>query len=111
VYGLRASGDAGCLRDYVYVGDVARMNVLALSGAIAEPIANVCTGVGTSTRELALAVMRAVGREVPLESRPPRPGDIGVSVLDPTLTEKYVGELVGLERGLVATAAWCATLP
>jgi UDP-glucose 4-epimerase len=111
VNGLRASGDAGCLRDYVYVGDVARMNVLALSGIIVEPLANVCTGIGTSTRELAQSVMRAVGREVPIESRPPRAGDIGLSVLDPTLTEKYVGELVGLEPGLAATAAWSATLP
>jgi len=111
VNGLRVAGDAGCLRDYVYVADVARMNVLALTGVIAEPIANVCTGIGTSTRELAQSVMRAVGREVPIEAHPPRPGDIGLSVLDPTLTERYVGDLVGLEQGLAATADWCSRLP
>jgi UDP-glucose 4-epimerase len=110
VNALRATGDAGCLRDYVYVTDVARMNVLALSGTISEPIANVCTGIGTTTRELAETVLRAVGRNVPLEGRPPRAGDIGLSVLDPTLPEKYLGDLVGLEPGLAATAKWAATV-
>jgi UDP-glucose 4-epimerase len=103
VNGLRVMGDAGCLRDYVYVTDVARMNQLALAGSVNESIANVCTGIGTTTRELAVLVSRAVGREVPIESRPPRPGDIGLSVLDPTLPERYLGDLVGLEQGLVRT--------
>jgi UDP-glucose 4-epimerase len=103
VNGLGVMGDAGCLRDYVFVTDVARMNQLALGGTLAEPVANVCTGIGTTTRELAVLVSRAVGREVPIESRPPRPGDIGRSVLDPTLTERYLGDLVGLEPGLART--------
>jgi UDP-glucose 4-epimerase len=103
VNGLRVMGDAGCLRDYVFVTDVARMNQLALAGSVSEPVANVCTGIGTTTRELAVLVSRAVGREVPIESRPPRPGDIGLSVLDPTLPERYLGDLVGLEQGLVRT--------
>ncbi|HEV8548455.1 MAG TPA: NAD-dependent epimerase/dehydratase family protein [Polyangiaceae bacterium] len=111
VNGLRHDGDAGCLRDYVFVTDVARMNVLALAGAIAEPIANVCTGIGTTTRELAQCVLRAVRREVPIESRPPRPGDVGISVLEPRLPEKYLGELVQLEPGLAVTATWSAKLP
>lgn len=104
VNGQRVMGDAGCLRDYVFGPDVARLNVLALAGKVTEPVVNVCTGVGTTTRELAQLVLRAVGREAPLESRPPRPGDVGLSVLDPTLTEKYLGDLVGLEQGLVHTA-------
>ncbi len=106
VNALHSAGDPGCLRDYVYVTDVARMNELALRGAVAEPIANVCTGIGTSTRDLAAAVIRATGRSVPVESRPPRAGDIGLSVLDPTLPERYLGDLVGLERGLAGTAEW-----
>ncbi len=108
VNALHTAGDPGCLRDYVYVTDVARMNILALTGAVAEPIANVCTGIGTSTRDLAQTVLRATGRTVPIQSRPPRAGDIGLSVLDPTLPERYLGELVGLEPGLASTAAWAA---
>ncbi len=102
----RTLGDAGCVRDYVYVTDVARMNELALAGTLSEPLANVCTGIGTATRELAEAVMRVTGRMVPLESQPPRAGDVGLSVLDPTLPERYLGELVALEWGLARTAEW-----
>jgi UDP-glucose 4-epimerase len=110
VNALRAAGDPGCLRDYVFASDVGRMNVLALEGVIVERLANVCTGVGTTTRRLAELIARVVGREVPIESRPPRAGDVGLSVLDPTLPEKYLGKLVELERGLEATARWHATL-
>ncbi len=45
----REVGDAGCVRDYVYVGDVVRYNCLAVDGAIAAPIVNVCTGEATNT--------------------------------------------------------------
>jgi UDP-glucose 4-epimerase len=110
VNALHALGDAGCLRDYVYVTDVARMNELALAGAIVEPLANVCTGVGTATRELAAAVCVATGHEVPIESRAPRPGDVGISLLDPTLPERYLGDLVALEWGLARTAEWAASV-
>jgi UDP-glucose 4-epimerase len=106
VNALRTPGDPGCLRDYVYVTDVARMNELALAGSVREPVANVCTGIGTATRELAQAVLRATGRTVAVESRPPRAGDIGLSVLDPSLPERYLGDLVGLEQGLECTAEW-----
>jgi UDP-glucose 4-epimerase len=108
VNAIHATGDAGCLRDYVYVTDVARLNELALTGAISEPVANACTGIGTTTRELAQTVLRATGKHVAIESRPPRPGDIGLSVLDPTLPERYLGDLVGLEFGLARTAEWAA---
>jgi UDP-glucose 4-epimerase len=99
----KQAGDDGCVRDYVYVEDVARMNVLALEGKISERVANVGTGQPTSTRQLALAMLRIAGREVPLEGRPMRPGDLEVSLLDPTLPLRYLGSLTALEPGLTAT--------
>jgi hypothetical protein len=48
-------------------------------------------------------MMRIAGREVPLEGRPVRQGDIEVSLLDPTLPRRYLGELTGLEAGLQQT--------
>ena len=48
----REVGDGGCIRDYVYVGDVVRANVAALSGKVEEPIINVGTGVETTTAAL-----------------------------------------------------------
>jgi len=105
IFGQRVSGDAGGVRDYVYVSDVARMNVLALSGDIAEMVVNVGSGVPTTTQELARAILACTGRELPLESAPPRQGDLLVSLLDPSIAERYLGGMVPLARGLELTGA------
>lgn len=97
------AGDDGCVRDYVFVGDVARANVLALSGAVSEGVLNVGSGTSTTTRELARAILALSGREGPLEFAPPRAGDLERSVLDPSLTEHYLGKLVSLADGLRLT--------
>jgi UDP-glucose 4-epimerase len=96
-------GDDGCLRDYVFVKDVAAMNLLALSGGIAEPVLNVGTGVATSTRALAEAIMQVSARRVLVETGPSRPGDVERSVLDPTRTTAHLSKLVPLNEGLVTT--------
>lgn len=105
VHAMRESGDGGCVRDYVYVGDVARMNVLALTGAVKEAVANVGTGVPTTTADLARAVLGVTACDVPVHPAPPRAGDLGISLLDPTLPLKYLGKLVGIDEGLAATRA------
>lgn len=97
-------GDDGCVRDYVFVHDVVSMNVLALTGQIKEPVVNVGTGQPTTTRALARVILNVAGREVPMEDRPTRVGDVQISLLDPTLPERYLGSLTGLEAGLAATA-------
>lgn len=102
----RNSGDDGCVRDYVYVSDVARANLHALREEIPERIMNVGTGVPKTTRALAEAIRRITGREVPVESGDVRPGDLERSVLDPTLPERVLGSLVSLEEGLIKTNAF-----
>jgi UDP-glucose 4-epimerase len=97
----RSVGDEGCVRDYVHVRDVARANVLAVEGAIAETCLNLGTSVGTTTLALARAVMRAVGRELPIEHLPPRPGDVERSVLDAARARRYLGTFTELDSGLV----------
>lgn len=104
LHARRKSGDDGCVRDYVHVRDVARANALAVDGTIHESCLNVGTGIGTTTRALAQAVMRAMGREVPVESRPPRPGDVERSVLNAARAERYLGAFTPLEDGLRALA-------
>ena len=96
-------GDDGCVRDYVYVGDVARANALALRGEIQENVLNVGTGQETTTRALALAVSRVAGREANLVAGDYRAGDLERSVLDSSKLSRYLPELVGLERGLALT--------
>jgi UDP-glucose 4-epimerase len=101
----RELGDAGCVRDYIFVHDVARANALALAGAIPEKILNLGTGSATSTRELAELVLMVSGRESRLEFGPPRSGDVQRSVLDPTLAEARLGPLTPLLAGLELTAS------
>lgn len=98
-----APGDEGCVRDYVYVADVARANLLALDGTIREKVINVATGIGTSTRELAARIIAIAGANTALEAGPHRPGDLERSVLNPTLAEHYLGTPVELRAGLERT--------
>lgn len=97
------AGDDGCIRDYVFVGDVARANLLALSGSVRERVLNVGSGTSTSTRELATRILASLGRDAALQFAEPRAGDLERSVLDPTLVERYLGRLVPLADGLQKT--------
>jgi UDP-glucose 4-epimerase len=99
----RQLGDDGCTRDYVFVSDVVRANLLALSGAITDRVLNVGTGAATSTRALAASISRSVGRELLLEFAAPRPGDLERSVLDPARAEHYLTSLTPLGLGLEQT--------
>jgi nucleoside-diphosphate-sugar epimerase len=66
----------------------------------------VCTGVATTTLDIAEGLMAALGIEVELKYGPRRPGDIERSVLDDTEMRRQIGEPLALSEGLAATAAW-----
>ncbi|WP_288481673.1 NAD-dependent epimerase/dehydratase family protein [uncultured Deinococcus sp.] len=108
VNGRHEAGDRGCVRDYVYVGDVARANLLALEGRLdpARPVLDVGTGVGTDSRALAETLLRASGSRAAVESGPPRAGDVGRSVLSAEALRTLLGDLTPLETGLARTLAW-----
>jgi len=77
-------------RDFVFVGDCARANVLALDGGDGQAY-NVGTGRGTSVNELYATLARAVGvKREPLRG-PKRPGDVRVSVLDCSKIRRELG--------------------
>jgi len=79
---LAVFGDGRQTRDYVYVGDVARANLLATRMELPEPESiddvafNVGTGRRTSVLELAERTMEVAGRRVEVEHRPARPGEL-----------------------------------
>jgi len=108
VHGMQAPGDGGCVRDYVYVGDVARANLRASLGELPVGLLNIGTGQPTTTAELAAQVVRASGRSVPVRDAPPRPGDVARSLLDPGAYQQHFGALTPLEEGLARTVAWFA---
>ena len=83
-------------RDYVYVDDVARANVLALEGDPAPGAYNVGTGVETSVNELYELARRISGRNLPARHGPAKPGEQFRSSIDPT----RVGRVLGWRTGV-----------
>jgi UDP-glucose 4-epimerase len=106
IYGAEREGDDGGTRDYVFVGDAARANVAAVEGGVVAPVLDVASGVGTSTRGLAHAVLAVIGvsgaDSKPID-RPPRAGDVRRSVLDGRAFWERVGPVTSLRAGLEAT--------
>lgn len=88
IYASESKGDRGCVRDYVYVSDVVRANVLAIDNALPCEIYNVSTGVATDTQTLAQLVVDAAikNSEIAITPEialcPPRGGDVKISVLN-----------------------------
>jgi UDP-glucose 4-epimerase len=114
---MRSPGDDGCLRDYVYVRDVARANLQAIQGDLSAPILqgvptlNLGTGVATHTRALGEAIRRLSGSSSLLTQGAPRVGDVERSVLDGAFAHKSLGPFFNLEAGLEKTAAWFTKAP
>lgn len=101
----RQLGDDGCVRDYVFVGDVVRAHRAAVQGQLDGRIFDVGTGEATTTRALALALAEAMTTAATLEPGPPRPGDVERSVLDPTAFIACLGATLPLLEGLRRTAS------
>jgi UDP-glucose 4-epimerase len=102
----KEKGDPGCVRDYVYIDDVAGANVASMENKITQPVINICTGDETDTLTLADAIGTALGTDVEKTYTPIRPGDVERSVLDPCDIEKALGGTVKLTDGIAKTAEW-----
>ena len=76
---IRIDWDGEQQKDYVYVSDVARANLMALSGADGEAM-NIGNGIGTSVNELHRLIAQAAGRDVEVQHAPKRAGDIRTCV-------------------------------
>jgi UDP-glucose 4-epimerase len=108
VNGRKVAGDAGCVRDYVYIEDVVKANIAACEGRIPHPILNVGTGCETTTRTLAERLQQAIGSNVGLNSAERRAGDVERSLLDPDPLISLLGPVVTIDNGLATTADWFA---
>jgi UDP-glucose 4-epimerase len=100
-------GDGGQTRDFVFVGDVAHANVLAVESP-AVGIFNVSTGSETDVNTLYRLLAAALGSQLSALTGPPRIGDIRRSVLDPRRAARELGWRPGtdLQAGLAITAEW-----
>jgi UDP-glucose 4-epimerase len=106
VFARRKLGDAGCVRDYTFVSDVARANLTAMTGALSEPLLNVASGHATTTLELAQQIIALTGSASQITHAEPRLGDVERSLLDPTRFEQAFGAPTPLAAGLAETARY-----
>lgn len=92
-------------RDYVYVGDVARANVLALENEIPPGAYNVGTGIETDVNRLYGLLLGASVKDLPPEHGPGKPGEQSRSSVDPALAGSVLGwrPEVDLSEGLRRT--------
>jgi len=97
----------GMSRDYVFVEDVARANVLALEKGEGQAI-NIGTGRPVKTRELLASISSILGKELKYTRAGPRPGDLRRSCLDAAKAARVLGwkPCFDLDGGLAKTVAF-----
>jgi UDP-glucose 4-epimerase len=78
------NGTGEQMRDYVYVGDVARANNLAPESEVPSGAYNIGTGVETSVNRLYELLQRASGKDYSPTYGPAKPGEQLRSSVDPS---------------------------
>lgn len=113
---LTIFGDGKQTRDYVYVGDVARANLLAATrplpaiGALDARAFNVGTSVETDVVELARLLREIAGASVEAKHAPERPGEQKRSAVDVRKAQRALGwqPKMALRDGLTETYRYFA---
>jgi UDP-glucose 4-epimerase len=102
-------GDGKQTMDFVYTDDIARANLLAATSPIPEGVYNVASGVETSLRGLADALLRSMDSDLDIEFGPERPVN-GVTrrLADTSSAREDLGfsAQVGLDEGLRTLVGW-----
>ncbi|MBU0501640.1 MAG: NAD-dependent epimerase/dehydratase family protein [Candidatus Margulisbacteria bacterium] len=100
-------GDGKQLRDYVYVGDIAAVNLLVLIKG-ENQMFNVGRGVGVSVKELFAELKKQLMFKGEAIYAPPRAGELFRSVLSAKKIKKQLGwePKVDIKKGLEMTLQW-----
>lgn len=101
------NGDGTQTRDYVYVGDVVRANMLATTKDIHGPF-NIGTSIETDVNEIFRLVNETFGTDWKEVHGPPRPGEQKTSSLSYQKAEEMMGwqPTVAVEEGIKKTVEW-----
>jgi UDP-glucose 4-epimerase len=103
-------GDGTTIRDYIYVGDVARAVIALIAHEGGPPVVNVGSGEATSLIDVLEAVEKQVGRPAEIARHPERGFDVHQIVLDTTLLHETVElQTTPLETGIERTYSWLAS--
>ncbi|HXC45523.1 MAG TPA: NAD-dependent epimerase/dehydratase family protein, partial [Solirubrobacteraceae bacterium] len=102
-------GDGSQTMDFVYIGDVARSNVLAASADVSDEVFNVASGTETSLLELAQMLIGVMGSDVEVEHGPERSvNKVPRRLADTRAARERLGfeAEVDLEEGLRLLVDW-----
>jgi UDP-glucose 4-epimerase len=102
-------GDGSQTMDFVYIGDVARSNVLAASADVSDEVFNVASGSETSLLELAQMLIEVMGAKVEVEHGPERSvNKVPRRLADTRAARERLGfeAEVDLEEGLRLLVDW-----
>ncbi len=88
--GVRIDWDGEQTRDYVYVKDIANLNLLALDKGAGQCYA-IGTGIRTSVNDIYRALVEISGFEAPVTNGPKRAGDARDAQFDAALAKKELG--------------------
>jgi UDP-glucose 4-epimerase len=104
-------GDGSQAYDFIYVGDIARANLLALKSDARDEAINVCTGIKTSIRELVNMLRELSGSKLEVEYRPATQQFVTDRLGDPTKAREVLKfePKVALREGLVKLIEWRAS--
>ena len=104
---VTVNGDGKQTRDYVYVGDIVRANLLALESTATGPL-NIGTGIETDVNELARLLLAASGSRSEVSHGPAKAGEQRRSVVDCRRAGNVLGwrPETSLEEGLRRTVEW-----
>lgn len=103
------NGDGSQTMDFVYIGDVARANLLAAQSDATDEVFNVASGVETSLLELAHGLIEAMDSDLPVEFGPVRAvNKVSRRLADTRLARNRLGfqAEVSLEDGLGRLVKW-----
>jgi UDP-glucose 4-epimerase len=102
-------GDGSQTMDFIYMGDIARANLLAAESELTDVVFNVASGTETSLRELAEALLRVMDSDLEIEFGPERAVN-GVTrrLADTTAARDQLGfeAEVDIEEGLSRLVDW-----
>jgi len=95
-------GNGSQIRDFVFVKDVARANLVAMTSSIDHGFFNIGTGIAISIKDLAYLMIKISGKEIELVFDKLPEGDVKNSQADVTLAKKLLGwkHITKLEEGL-----------
>lgn len=95
-------GDGSQIRDFIFVNDVARANLVAMTSSIDHGFFNVGTGIAISIKDLAYLMIKISGKDLELVFDKLPEGDVKNSQADITLAKKLLDweYVTKLEDGL-----------